>query len=159
MKLYFLRHGLAGDSSEWKGADFARPLTEEGIAKMKRSADTLAQMELDLQLILTSPLVRAYQTAEIVARQFKMLDKLVKDERLGSGFGIKYLAEILAEHSNVVSLMLVGHEPGISETVSHLIGGGRVVIKKGALAYVELSDAKALKGELVWLIPPKVMAL
>ena len=159
MKLYFLRHGLAGESGEWKGSDFARPLTEEGIAKMKRTAETIARMELDLRLILTSPLVRAYQTAEIVAKQCKMLDKLVKDERLGSGFGIKYLAEILAEQSKTDSLMLVGHEPGMSETVSSLIGGGRIVFKKGALAYVELSDAKSLKGELVWLIPPKVSAL
>ena len=159
MKLYFLRHGLAGESAEWKGNDFTRPLTEEGIAKMKRSAETLARMELDLQLILTSPLVRAYQTAEIVAKQFKMTDKLVKDERLGANFGIKYLAEILAENSKVDSLMLVGHEPGMSETVSHLIGGGRVVFKKGALAYVELSDIKSLRGELVWLLPPKALVL
>ena len=159
MKLYFVRHGLAGDSSEWKGADFARPLTEEGIAKMKRTAETFARMEFGLELILTSPLVRAYQTAEIVASQFKMLDKLVKDERLGSGFGIKYLAEILAEHSKTDALMLVGHEPGMSETVSHLTGGSRVVFKKGALAYVELSDVKSLRGELVWLIPPKILAL
>jgi phosphohistidine phosphatase len=159
VKLYFLRHGLAGESGEWKGSDFARPLTEEGIAKMKRTAETIARMELDLQLILTSPLVRAYQTAEIVAKQCKMLDKLVKDDRLGSGFGIKYLSEILAEQSRTNSLMLVGHEPGMSETVSSLIGGGRIVFKKGSLAYVELSDAKSLKGELVWLIPPKVSAL
>ena len=159
MRLYFLRHGLAGDSREWKGDDFARPLTEEGIVKMKRTAETCAKLELDLHLILTSPLVRAYQTAEIVARQLKMQDKLVKDERLGSRFGIKFLAEILAEHSKADSLMLVGHEPGMSDTVSHLIGGGRVVFKKGALACVELSDAKSLKGELVWLLPPKVLVL
>lgn len=159
MKLYFLRHGLAGDSREWKGDDFTRPLTEEGIAKMKRTADTCAKMELDFQLILTSPLIRAYQTAEIIAKQFKMLDKLVQDERLGARFGTKFLAEILAEHSKADSLMLVGHEPGMSETVSQLIGGGRINFKKGALACVELGDAKSLRGELAWLIPPKVLAL
>ena len=159
MKLYFLRHGLAGDSREWKGDDFARPLTEEGIAKMRRTADTCAKMELDLQLILTSPLIRAYETAEIIARQLKMLDKLVRDERLGVRFGTKFLAEILAEHSNAASLMLVGHEPGMSETVSQLIGGGRINFKKGTLAYVQLDDAKSLRGELVWLIPPKLLTL
>ncbi len=159
MKIYFLRHGLAGDRSEWKGDDFARPLTEEGIAKMQRTAATFAKLELDLDRILTSPLVRAYQTAEIVAKQFKMMDKLVKDERLGGNFGIKFIAEILAEYSPVDALMLVGHEPGMSETVSHLIGGGRVVFKKGSLACVELSDNKSLYGELVWLIPPKVLTL
>lgn len=159
MKLYFLRHGLAGDSRDWKGDDFARPLTEEGIAKMKRTAETCAKLELELQLILTSPLIRAYQTAEIIARQLKMQDKLVEDERLGSQFGIKFLAEILAEHSKADSLMLVGHEPAMSETVSHLVGGGRIDFKKGTLAYVQLDNAKSLHGELVWLIPPKVLAL
>jgi phosphohistidine phosphatase len=159
MKLYFLRHGLAGDSREWKGDDFARPLTEEGIAKMKRTAETCAKMELDPQLILTSPLIRAYQTAEIIAKRLKLQDKLVEDERLGSQFGIKFLAEILAGHSKADSLMLVGHEPGMSETVSQLIGGGRIDFKKGALACVQLDDAKSLRGALVWLIPPKVLAL
>jgi phosphohistidine phosphatase len=159
MRLYFLRHGLAGDSGEWKGDDSARPLTEEGIAKMKRSAETCARMGLAFDFILTSPLTRAFQTAEIVARQLKMQDRLVKDQRLGSGFGIKSLAEILAEHSKDESLMLVGHEPGMSETVSHLIGGGRIEFKKGALACVDLVSPNSLRGELVWLIPPKVLAL
>jgi phosphohistidine phosphatase len=158
MKLYLLRHGLAGDRTEWKGDDSARPLTLGGFAKMKRTAATFAKLELDLDWILTSPLVRAYQTAEIVAKRFKMLDKLVKDERLGSDFEVKFLAEILDEYSHADALMLVGHEPGMGAAVTHLTGA-RVVFKKGALAFVELSDAKSMKGELVWLIPPKVLAL
>ncbi len=158
MKLYFLRHGLASDRAEWKGDDFARPLTEEGIAKMKKSAATIAKLELDLDLILTSPLVRAYQTAEIVAKQLNMADQLVKEERLGTDFGAKVLVEIMADHPKADGLMLVGHEPGMSNAVSYLMGGGQVVMKKGGLACVELSD-KSVKGELAWLLPPKVLAL
>ena len=158
MRLYFLRHGLAGEQNEWKGDDFARPLTEEGIAKMKKSAATLAKLDLDLDLILTSPLVRAYQTAEIIAKQLDRLDKLVKDERLGVNFGAKFLIEILADHPKANGLMLVGHEPGMSDAASYLIGGGQIVMKKGGLACVELPD-KSVKGELVWLLPPKVLAL
>jgi phosphohistidine phosphatase len=159
MKLYFLRHGLAGNRDEWESDDSARPLTEEGIAKMKKSAATIAKLGLDLDLILASPLVRALQTAEIVAKQLNLQDKLVKDERLGADFSARFLVGIIAEHPNANGLMLVGHEPGMSDAVSHLTGGGRVVMKKGSLACVELPDPKSEKGELVWLLPPRVLAL
>ena len=58
MKLFFLRHGLAGDRSEWKGNDATRPLTDNGVEKMQRTAATLAQLDLELDAIITSPLVR-----------------------------------------------------------------------------------------------------
>ncbi len=74
MKLYFLRHGLAGERSEWKGNDFDRPLTEDGKTKMAVEAATIAKLNLGLDAILTSPLVRAYQTAEIVAQKLKLMD-------------------------------------------------------------------------------------
>jgi phosphohistidine phosphatase len=54
--------------------------------------------------------------------------------------------------------MVVGHEPDFSDTISALIGGGRIVCKKGGLALVEIPDAQSRKGELVWLVPPKVLA-
>ncbi len=159
MELYFLRHGLAHERDEWAGDDWHRPLTEEGQARMMREAETLVRLNVQLDLILTSPLVRARQTAEIVARQLHVLDKLVVDERLAAGFGPDQLARILEAHSTVGALMLVGHEPDFSETVGALIGGGRVEIKKGSVARVDVINLRALAGELVWLLPPKVLAL
>jgi phosphohistidine phosphatase len=156
MKIYFLRHGLAGARSEWKHDDAARPLTEEGIDKMKRIAATLAALDLGLGVILTSPLVRARQTAEIVAQKLNL--KLIEDARLAPGFNVEQLRAILLDHPGVDALMVVGHEPDFSETISALIGGGRIVCKKGGLALVELPNAHSRKGELVWLIPPKVLA-
>lgn len=153
MKLYFLRHGLAGEPSEWRGNDFDRPLTDEGKERMTRQAATIATLDLELDAVLTSPLMRAYQTAEIVARQLKLLGKLVKDERLGPGFNTQQLAKILAAHPKANALMLVGHEPGLSETIGDLIGGGRVVCKKGSLIRVDV-NAETLRGELVWSLPP-----
>lgn len=158
MKLYFLRHGLAGERSEWKGNDFDRPLTEEGKAKMEAEAVAIAKLDLGLDAILTSPLVRAYQTAEIVARKLKLENKLVKDERLDVDFDLNRLAKILRSHANAQALMLVGHEPSFSETIGELIGGGRVVCKKGGLALVELDDPTSLRGELEWLLTPKLLA-
>jgi len=159
MILYFLRHGLAGDRDEWTGGDFERPLTEEGKKRMAREAATIARLGLDLDLILTSPLVRAYQTAEIVAQHLNLTDKLVKDEWLAPGFGSNQLAEILKMHPEAQVLMLVGHEPDFSQVIGDLMGGGRVECKKGSLACVDVTDPMSLQGDLIWLIPPKVLAL
>lgn len=156
MKIFFLRHALAGNRAEWKGDDAARPLTEEGIEKTKRTAATLADLDLGLEVILTSPLVRARQTAEIVAAKLKV--KLVEDARLAPGFDEKKLRALCRDYANANALMVVGHEPDFSATISALIGGGRVVCKKGGLALVDLPNAQSRQGELVWLIPPKVLA-
>ena len=159
MILYFLRHGLAGDRDEWTGDDFRRPLTEEGKERMVREAATIARLGLNLDLIITSPLARAYQTAEIVAQELNLMDKLVKDERLGLDFGLEKLALILQTYPAAAALMLVGHEPSFGETIGDLIGGGSVECKKGSLARVDLPNPMSFKGDLVWLIPPKVLTL
>ncbi len=158
MKLYFLRHGQAGQRSQWQGDDAARPLTGEGKDRMAREAEALAKIGLALDVIVTSPLLRAVQTAEIVAQRLNMADKLVQDDRLGPGFGPGQLAKILKDHPDASGVMLVGHEPDFSSTVSHLIGGGDVVCKKGGIACVKLSGGDKLKGDLVWLVPPSVLA-
>jgi phosphohistidine phosphatase len=158
MKLYFLRHGLAEDRARWQGDDFDRPLTEEGKYRIAREAVTIASLELGLEVVLTSPLARAYQTAEIVARKMKLLDKLLKEELLGPGFTAAHLPKILAEHAKADAVMLVGHETSFSETIGFLIGGGRVVCKKGSLACVDLEDASFMRGALLWLLQPKVLA-
>jgi phosphohistidine phosphatase len=161
--LYFLRHGQAGERSEWRGDDSQRPLTSRGKELMAQEAETLANMDLDLSLIITSPLTRCFQTAEIVARKLKMTDRLLTDDRLSPGFDVEKLAKTLQAHPEAVNVMLVGHEPDFSEAVSDLTGGGYVVMKKGALARVDLlpgSDNPGkgpLHGDLVWLIPPKAL--
>jgi phosphohistidine phosphatase len=155
MKIYFLRHGLAGERSEWKGDDAARPLTDAGIEKTKRIAATLSKLNLGLDTIITSPLARARQTAEIVAQQLDL--KLIEDTRLAPGFNDEQLRAVLLDYPDVNDIMVVGHEPDLSETISALIGGGRVVCKKGGLALVDLPNAQSREGELVWLVPPKVL--
>ncbi|MBP1597802.1 MAG: phosphohistidine phosphatase, SixA [Acidobacteria bacterium] len=159
MELYFLRHGLAESRSEWKGDDADRPLTQEGVERMERSAAMIARLGLEPDAILTSPLARARQTALIAAAALKARDTVLLDRRLGPGFDIEQLAAILRDHASARALMLVGHEPSFSETISALIGGGRVVCKKGGLACVDLPDVSNLSGELLWLIPPRLLAV
>ena len=158
MQLYFLRHGLA-DRSAWSGADAERPLTEEGALRMAREAESLARLGLEPEVILTSPLVRARQTAQIVAERLGLESRVQVDERLAADFGAARLPAMLADHPEASSLLLVGHEPSFSETLGELTGGN-LVFKKGGLARVDLDldePGEPLTGTLVWLLPPKVL--
>ncbi|MBK9776268.1 MAG: phosphohistidine phosphatase SixA [bacterium] len=156
MKVYFLRHGPAGKRGEWKRDDAERPLTVEGIEKMHRIAATLAALDLGLDAIVTSPLVRAKQTAEIVAQALEM--PLKEEARLAPGFNPELLRAILLDHPGAKAIMVVGHEPDFSATIGALIGGGSIICRKGGLALVELPDAHSHKGELLWLVPPRILA-
>jgi phosphohistidine phosphatase len=126
---------------------------------MEVEAEFISKLDLGLDNILTSPLTRAFQTAEIVAEQLGLLDRMEIDDRLSPGFGRADLAEILNDHPRADSIMVVGHEPDFSMTIESLIGGGSVVCKKGSLARVDLTGAGFLSGELIWLIPPKALAM
>lgn len=157
MEVWFLRHGLAGDRDEWPGDDALRPLTEEGKAQTAREAAGLGRLQLVPDLILSSPLVRARQTAEITARELGVAERLAIDERLSPGFRRKALLEILGEYAGRQRLMVVGHEPDFSKVVGKLIGGGEVVMKKGGVAVVELDSAESAEGRLLWLATPQLL--
>ena len=118
----------------------------------------MIRLEIAPEVIVTSPLVRARQTAEIVGEALGVDDKVVDDERLAHGFGRKQLGAILADHPDAESLMVVGHEPEFSATIGELTGG-RVACKKGSLARVDVADRESLRGELIWLLQPKVLTL
>jgi phosphohistidine phosphatase len=155
---YFLRHGIAVEPDEWKGRDFDRPLTREGIERMQREARAIADLTLELDAIVTSPLLRARQTAEIVASQLKLRDEIVEDVRLAGGFDARRLSEILADHDKADAIMLVGHEPTMSAAIGRSIGDASIELKKAALAGVVFADASATRGTLICLIPPKVLS-
>jgi phosphohistidine phosphatase len=157
--VYFLRHGLAGVREAWQGDDAKRPLTKKGIKNLVTQAKTLARLDLQLEVIITSPLTRAFQTADIVARALKMVAQLQQDERLRPGFSRDALEQVLADHPQAKNIMLVGHEPDFSLTISALIGGGKVILKKGSLTRVDITTTDPLRGDLVWLLPPKSMRL
>lgn len=157
-RLYFLRHGLA-DHPNYRGEDARRPLSREGELRMRQQAAFLAGLDLGLDVILTSPLVRAVQTASIVAGRLGLAERILEEPRLGPEFSVELLAAILGEQpATHRRIMLVGHEPGFSTVVGAITGGSAVVCKKGGLVRVDVdADADALHGRLVWLLPPKVM--
>jgi phosphohistidine phosphatase len=157
MILYFLRHGIAVEPSEWQGPDDDRPLTKEGIGKMKDEARAIADLSLRIDVVVSSPLLRACTTATLVSRKLKGEKPPLLDDRLAAGFSLDALREIAGEHAGAEGLLLVGHEPTLSSVIGHLIGSTGIVMKKGALAAVAVDDAQCTRGDLIALIPPRVL--
>ncbi|HEX9281796.1 MAG TPA: phosphohistidine phosphatase SixA [Candidatus Udaeobacter sp.] len=149
MQLYFLRHGEA-DWPGWTKPDDERPLTDFGKKEVRQVAKFLNRLKVKPDLIVTSPLPRALQTAEVAAEQLKT--KLRQDEALEPGFGIGELSAVLKRHRSKV-LMLVGHEPDFSSVISALTGGFLKMSKAG-VALIDI-DPETEKGRLLWLFPPK----
>jgi phosphohistidine phosphatase len=148
MKLYFLRHGKA-DWPNWDRPDDERPLTDEGKKEVAAVAKLLRRLEIS-PVILSSPLPRASQTAEIAG---KHLDARVQEETLlRPGFDASRLKKLLKNFSGK-SLMVVGHEPDFTRTISQLTGGNTKLPKAG-VAFVEF-EPDVMQGQLRWLVPPK----
>ena len=124
---------------------------------MEREAKAIAALKFEFDCILTSPLLRAKQTAEILADRLGVRDIVIEDRRLGIGFSLEHLAAILVERAEARSVVLVGHEPSMSTTIGMAIGRANVEMKKAALAGVEFAGASPAAGTLFCLIPPKVL--
>ena len=149
MKLCFLRHGEA-DWPNWDKPDNERPLTERGRKEMKRVAKFLERLKLSADAILTSPLPRASQTAEIVAKCLGI--ELKTDPALAHGFNVERLRRLLAK-DDADCVMVVGHEPAFSEVIKDLTGG-EVKLSKAGVALLEVNRG-CTSGKMLWLFPPK----
>jgi phosphohistidine phosphatase len=153
VELYLLRHADAGDPAAWTGDDAERPLSGKGKRQARRLGDLLADLKLAPDLILTSPKVRASQTAKLVGRAVKVKPQL--EEALAGGFEGKRLNAVLAANTSARRLILVGHDPDFSELVTWLTGAP-IEVQKGAVARVDLAAMPARRrgGVLRWLLPP-----
>jgi phosphohistidine phosphatase len=149
MHVYFLRHGEA-DWPNWNKPDDERPLTARGKKEMKKIAAFLERLGLFLDQIITSPLPRARQTAEAVADRFHL--QLHEDELLQPGFSSSEFEQLVKKYPGE-EIMVVGHEPDFSKTISALTGGS-IKLSKAGLALIEVDET--MRGRLLWLIPPKV---
>lgn len=152
MILYFLRHAHAEDG--FNMPDEQRALNEKGIEQADMTARLLKRLDLDLDLLYTSPRVRAVQTAQAVGTALGMAP-VVRDE-LNFGFNTARLSALLGDVPPRDSVMLVGHEPTLSQTIQ-AITGARVEMKKCGLARVDVIVRQPLQGELVWLLTPKLV--
>ncbi len=154
--LYLLRHAHAGDASSWNGPDALRPLTDKGRQQAERLGRFLTDTGFATDRILSSPKVRAAQTAEIVASLLGCSMSI--DERLGDGVDVRTTEAILADHGDPERPVLVGHDPDLTDLVAQLCAADRVPMRKGALARIEIGrPLRAGGGMLRWLIPPDAL--
>jgi phosphohistidine phosphatase len=166
MFLYLIRHGIAADPDPLAvdsiASDELRSLTKAGRKKVTQVADRLSKFDLKFDLIVTSPLVRARQTAEIFIDKQLSPKLAVSQELKPSGNLPAWLREWEASPDRIANLAIVGHEPNLTEWAELLVFGKvhhRLVLKKGGIIGLKFAKARLAIGtaQLWCLIPPKYL--
>src|SRR5690242_18628396 len=121
-EIYLIRHAIAEERGDAWPDDSKRPLTSDGISRMKKAARGLARLGVSIDVILTSPFARARQTAEIVGAALDSMPQLVNSEALVPGGSYQAVLAELEKHARRRSIGVVGHEPGIGELAARLTG-------------------------------------
>ena len=164
MDLYILRHGVAEERDPRKyPGDFDRPLTKRGVRRLVRQAMGWNALGLPLDVIVTSPLARAAQTAKVMKREIRGKCSTEYSDHLAPGGDHALLMDHLAErHATADGVMLVGHEPDLSSLVSVLSAGSPfpvIRLKKGACCKLSLTVSRYGRcGWIEWALSPKQMA-
>ena len=157
MNLYILRHGIAADRGQEYPDDDLRPLTGKGIKRMRREARGMRAIGVAPDLIISSPLVRAFQTAEIVQQGLNRSSEMVISNTLvPEAHPSQIIQEIAKCYSTNSSVMVVGHEPHMSSLVSYILTGKvswLITLKKGALCNMDISASG--RGQILWALTPK----
>lgn len=165
MNVYFMRHGIAVNRADAGASsdDRKRTLTPKGIKRMHKAAKGLIALSLSFDRILTSPFARARQTAQIVAEVLHVEGRLEEIQELCPDRSVQDLLSALAAYSGKDNILLVGHEPLLSRTVSFLLSGTKgaeIRLKKGALCCLEVGGLPPKEnGVLQWALAPKQLRL
>lgn len=168
LQLYLVRHAIAAPRGDDWPVDAERPLTPEGMTRMRRAARGLSAFGVRLDVILTSPLVRARQTADILAGAFAPPPPVVSVDALAPGGTPAGVLAELAKHARNEQIALVGHEPGLGELAAHLLAMGQALqFKKGAVARIDARGVAAsasgaqpsqpMRCVLRWFLPPRAL--
>jgi len=156
VELTLLRHAHAGDPAEWNGPDEKRPLSRRGRKQALRLARFLKAVGFRPDALITSPKVRAVQTADALADELDL--HATVDPRLSEGVTLDVLEAILASADNPGRPVLVGHDPDFSEIASALTGRPGLMLAKGAIARFDARRPLVPgSGELRWLVPPDLL--
>jgi phosphohistidine phosphatase len=156
LELYLIRHADAGDPSAWSGDDTLRPLSEQGRRDAQSLGRFLATRRFAPDAIISSPRLRALQTAELMAGAMGM--SVSPDGRLAEPLDLDAL-EAIVESAPGRRVVIVGHDPDLSELASALTGAAYLPLRKSALARIDVSlPLQPAGGILRWLLPPEVVA-
>ena len=159
LELYLIRHGIAAERGEEYPDDSKRPLTGSGMTKLRDEAKGLNELEITFDLIITSPLVRTKQTADIIAGTLKDKPQVIASDSLAPAGTFAGVVQELGKHARQARIALVGHEPNLGELAARLIGAkSPIEFKKGAICRIdfEVLPPKGI-GQLRWFIPPRVL--
>ena len=160
--LYLVRHAVAETRDDTKYPDDAgRPLTSKGKRKMEEISQGLTRLGIEFDWIISSPLVRAKETAKILAQEVAYDGEMTVSETLAPGGSMNALLQMLAKRPEARSVALVGHEPDLSHLLAELVAASdsaSLGFRKGGVALVTFSKNPARgQGELVWLLTPKIL--
>lgn len=158
-ELYLIRHGVAAERGEAWPDDTKRPLTDEGVRRLREIAAGFVEIGVSFDVMLTSPLVRASQTAEIIAAGLEPHPPIVITAALSPGGTYAAVVDELAKQARRGSIALVGHEPGIGALAARLIGSRQPLeFKKGAVARIDLAALPPTgAGSLYWFLTPRLL--
>lgn len=155
VRVHLLRHAHAGDPYDWSGDDALRPLTRKGRKQCDRLGHFLDAHGIRPDVIMTSPKIRALQTAELVAATLGMTIRV--DERLADDFGRRELSDLINE-SGAREPMFVGHNPDIAGLLAYLVDAAGIPMKKASFATIDLEVGMGDgNGTLRWLIPSELL--
>lgn len=161
-EFYIMRHGVAVTRESTGFADDSkRPLTPEGKEKMREIGKGLSRLRVGVDWIVSSPLVRAVETAEIVAESLGSNVPLDFSDALRPGGSAEALISLLAKHLDRNSVLVVGHEPDLSKLAARLMGAGRqanLTMKKGGCCLIAFDEFPPKSpGQLVWWLTPRLL--
>jgi phosphohistidine phosphatase len=158
MVIYFLRHASAGEPVSNPKKDEKRALDEIGVEQCGNVGRTLAALNVQVDVILSSPLKRATQTASLVGNEMGYEKKLQIEDGLRPGASFADFRKMLDKYARLETIMVVGHNPNLSEFLGRSISEtgceAAVELKKGAVARVEMGRNSAA---LHWCLTPKVL--
>jgi len=158
-ELYFIRHGVAAERGDAWPDDTKRPLTDDGVRRLRKTAAGLVEIGVNFDVMLTSPLVRAKQTAEILANALDPHPPIVTTDALSPGGSYAAVLDDLAKQARRRRIALVGHEPGIGALAARLIGSRHALeFKKGAIACIDVAALPPTgAGSLQWFLTPRLL--
>lgn len=159
LSLYLVRHAIAADRGDAYPDDDLRPLTSAGTAKFRKAVDGLSRLDVALDLVLTSPLVRARQTADILADGLDGRPRVVETDALRPGVRFDRLVRAIGECGECADIALVGHEPDIGDVAARLVGGSiPLAFNKGAVCRIDFDEWPSDgPGRLRWFLTQKIL--
>lgn len=160
IQLFLVRHAIAAERGASYPDDRQRPLTSEGIARFKQAAEGLLELDFSVDLVLTSPLVRAAHTAELLVSALDQKPRVEQVETLAPGAPLAATLEMIAKFAKRYHrIALVGHEPDLGELTAKLLQAkGGIEFRKGAVCCIELDGAMPTgPGTLRYLLPPRAL--